>query len=120
MPGLTQLDRRVVVRRMACRNGEEIFAVVPQNRIGHVSSMHVDAAYSSGLTGRIQLQLLDYFATIDTGTAETSGSVIRFQTSINAGDVGDITLPEPVPFFGSIRVGSNFSGPIISLGMSYL
>lgn len=120
MPGLTQLDRRVIVRRMACRNGEEIFSIVPQNRLGKVVGFHADAAYSSGLTGQIQLQLLDYFATIDTGTTETSGSVVRFQTTINAGDVGDIPLPEPIQFFGSIRVGSNFSGPIVSLSMAYL
>lgn len=119
MPGLTQRDQRVITRRQVCQNGETIFEVLPQNRLGQVVSMHVDAAYASGLTGPIQLQILDYFSTIDSATAETSGSVTRWQTTIRGGDVGDVTLPEGIHYFGSLRVSSNFSGPIISLGFSH-
>ena len=117
MPGLTQRDLRVITRRTVAINGETVVEVVPQNRIGRVVSMHVDAAYASGITGQIQLQLLDVFATVDTGSAETSGSVTRWQTTVNAGDVGDVPLPGAIPVFGSLRINSNFSGPIVSLGI---
>ena len=120
MPGLTQLDLRNFTRRLVCISGETIFGVVPQNRIGRVGSLHIDASYASGLTDPIRIQLLDVFATIDTGAAETSSSVIRFQTTVEAGSSADIPLREPIPMFGSIRVDSDFSGPIVSLGTAYL
>ena len=114
MPGLTEIDLKQTVRRQVCASGETIFYVTPANQIGHVTSMHIDAAYASGLASNIQLQVRDVYSP----TGGSSSTVTRYQTRIQAGDIVDLALPA-IQCFGSIRVDANLSGPIVSLGATF-
>lgn len=112
MPGLSRIDLRIAWQRNACQDGDTTFFVVPLNKITKVAALHVDTTHASGRTGNIRIQVLDTFGAI----GGTSGQVNRFQTQVQAGDVGDILLPGPIQIFGALQVNCNYSGPIISIG----
>lgn len=109
---LTKRDLSVSVQRVVCPNGDTTVFVVPLNRTTKVTGLHVDTTHASGLTGNIRVQVLDTFGAI----GGTSGQVNRFQTQVQAGDVGDIPLPGPIQIFGALQINCNYSGPIISIG----
>lgn len=113
---LTSLDTKAIWRSRACPdNADTVFFITPENEIGHLAGLHVDTAHASGRTGAIRIELLDVFAPL----GGASGSVSRFRTQVMAGDVGDIPVPVPVQFFGSVRVQTSFSGPIVSMGVAF-
>ena len=92
---LTKRDLGVGVQRLVCANGDTTAFVVPLNRTTKVTGLHVDTTHASGLTGNIRIQLLDTFASIGVAT----GQVNRFQTQVQAGDVGDIPLRWSIAIF---------------------
>ena len=98
-----------------CGSGDTRFFVTPINQLGYVTRLHVDTAFASGLFGTIQVQVRDVFQAL----SGSSGSVLRFQTQVLAGDVVDLDPDGAIEVFGGVDVRVNYSGPIVSMSAAF-
>lgn len=108
---ITREDLRQRGRRLVCASGDTRFFLVPRNQIGQLTNLQVDTAALSGRAGAINIQIRDSFQPI----SGASGTVIRKQVSVLAGDVIAEDLGGGYPLFGGIDVRVDTSGPIVSL-----
>lgn len=109
---VTREDLRQRGRRLVCASGDTRFFLVPRNQIGYATQLQVDTSALSGTFGVISVQIRDSFQPI----SGASGTVIRKEVGVLAGDVIAEDLGGAYPLIGGIDVRVTRSGPIVSLG----
>ena len=112
---ITREDYRQRSRRLVCASGDTRIFLVPRNQIGQATHLQVDTAALSGRAGAISVQIRDSFQPI----SGASGTVIRKELSVLAGDVIAEDLGGGYPLMGGIDVRVSTSGPIVSLAAMF-
>ena len=112
---ITPEDYRQRGRRLVCASGDTRFFLVPRNQIAHATHLEVDTSDLSGTGGIISVQLLDSFQPI----SGSSGTVVRKEVGVLAGDVIAEDLGGAYPLIGGVDVRVDVSGPIVSLAAAF-
>ena len=112
---VTREDYRQRSRRLVCASGDTRFFLVSRNKIGYASRIQADTSDLSGVAATITFQIRDSFQPI----SGASGTVIRKEFSVRAGEVVAEDLGGAYPLFGGVDVRVDVSGPIVSLAAAF-
>ena len=112
---ITPADLRQRSRRLVCASGDTRFFLVPRNQIGQATQLQVDTSDLSGVAGVISVQIRDSFQPI----SGSSGTVIRKELGVRAGDVIAEDLGGGYPLMGGVDIRVDVSGPIVSLAVLF-
>lgn len=118
--GIARDDLQIRTYRTVCQSGYSSAVAIPANTIGHLTSIEVESSTISGLVlPALTLQITDTFSPVGNGGADSSSRTIsRKQLAILAGDCVHLDTKGDIPLFDNIRVLSNCSGPIVTLGVA--